>query len=273
VLIRIGTEVCMSWHYLQGPEAASWDPNSSGGTPAALSKLIPTVETSSLPVKEMVSYRLFLFGMTLEVSTDDLGGDLLTLLRVGSLVRTSVRREKVKESPETVRRCFSKCCESLRKYGLRLSSRKTVRTFVPKVSVLWSKDLPAWGLWGHTGCWELGTSARLIKGKECGSLPTPTATRYGSNQGGATGRVGKERPSLQTMARRGMWPTPTKSDGTGGPGAGKNRQGGDNLRTRVGGQLNPTWVEWLMGWPLEWTGLRPLETDRYPSWLRQHGEY
>lgn len=26
--------------------------------------------------------------------------------------------------------------------------------------------------------------------------------------------------------------------------------------TEVGGQLNPTWVEWLMGWPLGWTDLK-----------------
>ena len=33
----------------------------------------------------------------------------------------------------------------------------------------------------------------------------------------------------------------------------------------AGGKLNPTWVEWLMGWPLEWTDLKPLETDKSPS--------
>jgi hypothetical protein len=35
--------------------------------------------------------------------------------------------------------------------------------------------------------------------------------------------------------------------------------------------LNPAWVEWLMGWPVEWTDLRPLETDRFRSWQQQHG--
>ena len=30
----------------------------------------------------------------------------------------------------------------------------------------------------------------------------------------------------------------------------------------AGGSLNPTWVEWLMGWPLGWTDLKPLETVR-----------
>lgn len=35
--------------------------------------------------------------------------------------------------------------------------------------------------------------------------------------------------------------------------------------------LNPAWVEWLMGWPIGWTDLQPLETDRFPRWLRSHG--
>jgi hypothetical protein len=37
-----------------------------------------------------------------------------------------------------------------------------------------------------------------------------------------------------------------------------------------GGHLNPEWVEWLMGWPIGWTDLRPLATDRFQSWLREH---
>ncbi len=31
-----------------------------------------------------------------------------------------------------------------------------------------------------------------------------------------------------------------------------------------GGQLNPPWVEWLMGWPIGWTDLKPLEMDKFP---------
>jgi hypothetical protein len=38
-----------------------------------------------------------------------------------------------------------------------------------------------------------------------------------------------------------------------------------------GGRLNPTWVEWLMGWPLGATDLKPLEMDKYQQWLEQHG--
>ena len=33
--------------------------------------------------------------------------------------------------------------------------------------------------------------------------------------------------------------------------------------SKTGGKLNPTWVEWLMGWPLGWTDLKPLEMVKY----------
>jgi DNA (cytosine-5)-methyltransferase 1 len=39
------------------------------------------------------------------------------------------------------------------------------------------------------------------------------------------------------------------------------------------GQLNPTWVEWLMGWPLEWTDLKPLATDKFLLWQQQHSDF
>lgn len=38
-----------------------------------------------------------------------------------------------------------------------------------------------------------------------------------------------------------------------------------------GGQLNPTWVEWLMGWPLEWTDLKPRGTVKFQRWCALHG--
>ena len=81
-----------------------------------------------------------------------------------------------------------------------------------------------------------------------------------------------------------MWPTATARDWKGANTEqaltrkdGKSRM--DQLANAVawptpvnGGQLNPTWVEWLMGWPLEWTDLKPLATDKYPQWLRSHGK-
>jgi len=39
-----------------------------------------------------------------------------------------------------------------------------------------------------------------------------------------------------------------------------------------GGKLNPTWVEWLMGWPLGWTDSKPLEMDKSHCVPQQLGE-
>ena len=97
-------------------------------------------------------------------------------------------------------------------------------------------------------------------------LPTPSAQNYGTNQGGAAGRVGPIRPSLDTMAQRNLWPTPRA-----------NKWGSPDSHGRVpeelknaGGSLNPMWVEWLMGWPLGWTDLEPSGMDRFQSWQQQH---
>jgi len=40
-----------------------------------------------------------------------------------------------------------------------------------------------------------------------------------------------------------------------------------------GGSLNPTWVEWLMGWPLGWTDLNPLEMDKSHCVQQPLGNY
>ena len=39
------------------------------------------------------------------------------------------------------------------------------------------------------------------------------------------------------------------------------------------GQLNPPWVEWLMGWPTGWTDLKPLAMDKFQEWWQQHGGF
>ena len=38
------------------------------------------------------------------------------------------------------------------------------------------------------------------------------------------------------------------------------------LQDKTGGQLNPTWVGWLMGWPLNWESLEPLTSLTWLSW-------
>jgi DNA (cytosine-5)-methyltransferase 1 len=57
-----------------------------------------------------------------------------------------------------------------------------------------------------------------------------------------------------------MWPTPTANeDACGRPGAKMQKMLGNHPEVRKpldGGTLNPTWVEWLMGYPKGWTDLK-----------------
>ena len=87
-------------------------------------------------------------------------------------------------------------------------------------------------------------------------------------------------------------PTPTARDWKDTPGSailGKNPDGSVRDRTdrlaiyayekereesgQCQGQLNPDWVEWLMGWPIGWTDLKPLETDKFQQWQHLHGKH
>jgi hypothetical protein len=38
-------------------------------------------------------------------------------------------------------------------------------------------------------------------------------------------------------------------------------------------QLNPSWVEWVMGWPIAWTDLKPLATDKYRNVQLWHSTF
>lgn len=85
-------------------------------------------------------------------------------------------------------------------------------------------------------------------------LPTPTASEHKYRLQGNS----QQSKSLGAMAARGIWSTPVADDT--GHRKGKYPQGGTALSTQAGGQLNPTWIEWLMGFPLGWTALPPLAT-------------
>ena len=115
-----------------------------------------------------------------------------------------------------------------------------------------------------------------------GLWPTPNSRDWkdsGPKQGN------RKSPNLGTAAH---WPTPAARDYKGANAYettqkkledGKRAQMGQlpnavqqELGRPIGGSLNPMWVEWLMGWPLGWTDLRPLEMDKSPSVQQQHGE-
>jgi len=118
-----------------------------------------------------------------------------------------------------------------------------------------------------------------------GMWPTPTTPNGGRSlkhvdewRGRSAYHKGKKVQVDLAQAVRlvsaGLWPTPTVCGNYNRKGASKTS--GDGLATDVNqsvgspGPLNPEWVEWLMGWPLGWTDLKPLEMDKFHEWQQQH---
>ena len=91
--------------------------------------------------------------------------------------------------------------------------------------------------------------------------PTPPARDYkGANSEEHLTRESGNRNHQDQLANAVMMYTTPRAQSANGQADPPNRQGGADLQSVAGGQLNPTWVEWLMGYPLGWTELNASET-------------
>lgn len=114
------------------------------------------------------------------------------------------------------------------------------------------KHLPISGMISGGRLFQPKKLAPATFAKDGSDLPTPTAQSYGSNMGGSAGRTGKRRDSINSMASRGLIPTPMARNWKGSGGA--NRESPD-LPLTMGGALNPPFVEEIMGYPIGHTEL------------------
>ena len=270
--------------------------------PCALLRSSRIQETSCCNDNGMESCRDSQSGMTSEPSTENRGRGGSMSYAVGSRVPTSVPLVRERGSPESKVDSGEKCRESFTKWDRDTSSWRTHQCSLLGGWEPYSEIWPKWGMMRDGACWEQMTLALPIAVSESGySLPTPTASSYGSNRTPSAG--GTVRPSLQTMATKNTWPTPTlgdaKSSGSRNTKGSKAHAGvsltdavrKDGGRDRLDyamergetrrniyakpntGKLNPMWVEWLMGWPIGWTDLKPQEMDKLAQWQQQHSNY
>lgn len=177
-------------------------------------------------------------------------------------VRTLALQDLVQAWKESEVDFFSRSLGLQTNSGQLSFSWKTYQPLGPAELNEWGKNWPQSGMIVGGILYRLRKSERLTKEIVGSYLPTPSASSYGSNKGGSAGRVGKERISLDTMARKSLWPTPNATDykGPSTRSKGKDRPiCDDDLPTRLNrhqpGPLNPTFVEYLMGFPLGWTEL------------------
>jgi len=106
------------------------------------------------------------------------------------------------------------------------------------------------------------------------TFPTPQAsdhiTKRTSDNWMAKGR---QNYCLSNPEVQATWATPQSRDfRTGQESRWEDKNKTRNLNDQVAGQLNPDWVEWLMGWPIGWTDLKPLAMGRFRLWLLLHGK-
>jgi DNA (cytosine-5)-methyltransferase 1 len=237
--------------------------------------------------------------MTYKPLTGSRGEELLTLYLAGFHAKTSPQLEGEKELTENGQECGEKWHASFTKYDPNSFSWKTHQCSLLGDLDEFSETWPRWGLMRGGECWEQQTLEQTIRGTEFGlseMWPTPATKGYGHAAEGMVsnliqkienGVISKEEAeamlSLPKLENHRTWkkkfPTPCQRDYKGKTisgervtKSGKTQKYGDTLPNVVGGKLNPTWVEWLMGWPLGWTDLKPLETDKFQKWLDAHGK-
>jgi len=245
----------------------------SDGGPSAMSSGTSTPSMFSRPASETDTSTMPPSGTTPSPSTGDPGLDSwMSSLRDS---RASLSAWQVKASQNTIPATDGQpSSASFAKYD---PDMRCWRTF--QVSLVSHTFEPFSGTWPRRGTMRNGIasqrrkSARTTNEKGSGLWPTPRAKEHGDYQ---YSRGDHSKPVLTLSGAVKMWPTPRSRDWKGQSQRGQNAPM-DALPNAVahagnGGQLNPNWVEWLMGWPIGWTDLGPLETDRFREWLEKHGK-
>ena len=266
----------MSWLFSRALVAEYSAADCSDGAQSAPSSGTPTPQAYLWPAKTTAAWKRFPSGMTCRPLTDDRGEAVLTSFLAAFPAQTSPSPEKAQASTDKPPACGDIWRESSVRYDRNSCSWRTHRSLLVEDLRESSVTLPRWGSMRDGVCWERVTSGRPTNATASGSLlPTPTATTYGSTNNGRRGdgttykTAGK--PSLATMARNNLWPTPTTQDAKNNGGPSQQNRNTPLLNAQAGGPLSPTWVEWLMGWPLEWTALDASAMDRFQQWRQQHG--
>ena len=174
-----------------------------------------------------------------------------------SPAKTSLRQVKDQELLESVQSYGRNMRDSLARCNLDLSLPKTHLCFALGDLELSSKTWPRWGIMLDGELSELGTSVRPIREIGCGSWPTPDANMGKRGTQPNWTRLRKSGHTAQYPINQAIRDSLTPSGSTTPP--------------KV--QLNPAWLEWLMGWPIGWTDLQPLVTDKFQDVQPWHSTF
>jgi hypothetical protein len=233
----------MSWLFSQALVEEYLEDTSSDGEQSAPLNGNLTPQGYCLPDKTTNRSRLSQFGMMFKPLMGNRGEELLTSYLEDFHVKTYHRPEKNLALMENKAECGNKWPGSFAKFDQNLFLWKTHQISLQGELTEFSETWPQWGLMQDGECWEQRTVVAHTNEKEYGLWPTPNTCD----------------------ATRGSPETPED----------KLRRGantGWSLIDELGYYPHPEFVEWLMAWPIGWTDLKPLETDRFQKWLEEHGK-
>lgn len=205
----------------------------------------PTPKPSLWHDKTMGRFPLSRFGMMCAPLTESHGAELLTWFLAASLVQTSAQPGQTAQLTENKKASTEKIA------GSGLSKRESF--------VKWSPSRYKWKTPQISLFGDLSES--------CGTWP-----RWGSM---LNGECYQEKPLTPLMSGNGcgLWlPTPTAHNAKEGNYPAERTRNTPTLAAVLGGKINPEFTEWMMGWPIGHTDLKPSGTAK-SHWLRQqHGE-
>lgn len=289
---------CESLPCLPGVAVVSLPQKSLDGKPSAPLNWMPTRRRFCVNDKMTNYSHPFLFGLTLRRLTATHGRALLRLYRADFPVRTLALPEKAPGSAASAPGCGESLPGLLARYDRATHSLKIPQTSLLGGSTLCSVTLPRSGTMLNGRLYQRNRRAPDMSGNVSGLWPTITGQDSKNNS--SESQMKRNTQPLNCAVK---FPTLTKADGCGGPGnsgrAGgdnlrtfvnnfptpraadhkgatsqnayqkaKERGPRGNLpeytaQLSGGGQLNAAWCEWLMGWPIGWTSLEPLNELRW----------
>jgi hypothetical protein len=294
----------MSWLFSQALVEEYLPPNCLDGEQSVQLNGKPTQQAYCAPDKMTVFSRLSRFGMTYKPLMQHHGEELLKSYLAAFHVPTSASQEEAQDSMESTPPCGITWRGWLAKFDPDMYLWKTAQCSFIEDSDESLAIFPASGMTRGGLLWELPTLVQTTKEEESGLWRTPDTGAGGTSgllkQGKTRRQNGqpiqmwptprscsamaatitpesawneKRNPNLETIVGQRMFPTLTAHNSKEGNYPSEQNRNTPTLATHAGGQLNPMWVEWLMGWPIGWTDLKPLGTDKSLYARQPHGEY
>ena len=214
--------------------------------PHATLKTTPIALTCYELDSETGGYTRLRSGMTLQHSTATLGVEAWILYTAGSRAKTLAQPAKEQESRGNGLGSGPSLHESFARYDRDSCLWKTSQCSLFGGLTPFSETWPKAGMMRDGCAYRLPMLERHTEDKEYSFWPTIRANKWGLPDSHG-----------KPMDLTKQWPTPSVCGNYNRKGA--SPTSGDGLATAIGGQLNPTWVEWLMQFPAEFTALKPSE--------------